>query len=195
MERRLDESSKAASEAATSGQAMAARVRGLQEEVGQLREQQERGREAEADLQRQLVRSRGEVIMWRDKVQGEMQIKQEEHEEEMRNSRARIVEVEAALGAEISRSTGLEKSKNKLTSEVIELEANLEKAKTMLAGMERKFRVEERKVQEWRCKAEDLATLLEVARKEMGERLEEVQQLRKVEQEVQQEGVDYIKRI
>ena len=36
MERRLDESSKAASEAATSGQAMAARVRGLQEEVGQL---------------------------------------------------------------------------------------------------------------------------------------------------------------
>ena len=188
MERRLDESSKAASEAATSGQAMAARVRGLQEEVGQLREQQERGREAEADLQRQLVRSRGEVIMWRDKVQGEMQIKQEEHEEEMRNSRARIVEVEAALGAEISRSTGLEKSKNKLTSEVIELEANLEKAKTMLAGMERKFRVEERKVQEWRCKAEDLAPLLEVARKEMGERLEELQQLRKVEQEVQQES-------
>ena len=83
--------------------------------------------------------------MWRGRVEGEVQARLEELEEEKRLAKAKLVEVEARLEAELARTAGLETAKVKLASEVQEMEAALEKSNSMVVGLERKIRAAERR--------------------------------------------------
>ena len=129
-----------------------------------------------------------EVGMWRGRVEGEVQARLEELEEEKRLAKAKLVEAEARLEAELARTAGLERAKVKLASEVQEMEAALEKSNSMVVGLERKMRAEERRAGEWRCRVEEVVPQLEVAKNEVKERMEEIQVLKKGEQLLIEEG-------
>ena len=136
-----------------------------------------------------------EVGMWRGRVEGEVQARLEELEEEKRLAKAKLVEVEARLEAELARTAGLERAKVKLASEVQEMEAALEKSNSMVVGLERKMRAEERRAGEWRCRVEEVVPQLEVAKNEVKERMEEIQVLKKAEQLLVEEGSKLRKKI
>ena len=126
--------------------------------------------------------------MWRGRVEGEVQARLEELEEEKRVAKAKQVEVEARLEAETARTMGLERAKAKMATEVQELEAALETSNSMVVALERKLRAEERRAGEWRCRVEEVMPQLEMAKTEVKERLEEIQVLRKGEQLLVEEG-------
>ena len=126
--------------------------------------------------------------MWRGRVEGEVQARLEELEEEKRQAKAKLVEVEARLEAEMARTVALERTKAKMVTEVQELEAALEKSNSIVVGLERKLRAEERRAGEWRCRVEEVMPQLEMAKTEVKERLEELQVLRKGEQLLVEEG-------
>ena len=126
--------------------------------------------------------------MWRGRVEGEVQARLNELEEEKRLAKAKLVEVEALLEAELMKTGGLERAKAKMANEVQELESALEKSNSLVVGLERKLRAEERRAGEWRCRVEDIIPQLEMAKTEVKERMEEIQVFRKGEQLLVEEG-------
>lgn len=84
-----------------------------------VRVQLEEESEARLDLERQLVKSNGEVAQWRSKYESEASARAEEIEELRRKYSIRIQEQEEQIETLIVKINNIEKQKSRLQSEVI----------------------------------------------------------------------------
>ncbi|KAJ8954900.1 hypothetical protein NQ318_016839 [Aromia moschata] len=90
----------------------------VETELESVRVQLEEESEARLDLERQLVKSQGEVQVWRSKYETEAAARAEEVEELRRKFNARIQEQEEHIEALLVKVNNLEKQKSRLQSEV-----------------------------------------------------------------------------
>uniref|UniRef100_A0A3P9B7G9 Myosin heavy chain, fast skeletal muscle n=1 Tax=Maylandia zebra TaxID=106582 RepID=A0A3P9B7G9_9CICH len=105
-----------------------------------LREQYEEEQEAKAELQRAMSKANSEVAQWRTKYETDAIQRNDELEEAKKKLAQRLQEAEEAIEAVNAKCFSLEKTKQRLQGEVEDLMADVERANTQAAGLDKKQR-------------------------------------------------------
>lgn len=129
------------------------------------------------DLERQLVKSQGEVQVWRSKYEGEAAARAEEVEELRRKFNARIQEQEEHIEALLVKVNNLEKQKSRLQSEVEVLIIDLEKANNTARELQKRVEQLERINLDLKTRLDETIQLYEVAQRDLRNKQTEIQRL------------------
>lgn len=146
-------------------------------ELESVRVQLEEESEARLDLERQLVKSQGEVQLFRSKYEAEAVARQEEVEELRRKYTARITEQEEHIESLLVKINNLEKQKSRLQSEVEVLIIDLEKANNTARDLQKRVEQLERINLDIKTRLEETIQLYEVSQRDLRIKITEIQRL------------------
>uniref|UniRef100_A0A8D3DHL6 Myosin motor domain-containing protein n=1 Tax=Scophthalmus maximus TaxID=52904 RepID=A0A8D3DHL6_SCOMX len=144
--------------------ALAHGVQSARHDCDLLREQFEEEQEAKAELQRGMSKANSEVAQWRSKYETDAIQRTEELEE--KKLAQRLQEAEEQIEAVNSKCASLEKTKQRLQSEVEDLMIDVERANGLAANLDKKQRNFDKVLAEWKQKYEEGQSELEGAQKE-----------------------------
>ncbi|GJQ76864.1 putative motor protein [Trypoxylus dichotomus] len=146
-------------------------------ELESVRVQLEEESEARLDLERQLVKSQGEVLLFKSKYEAECAARAEEVEELRRKYTARITEQEEHIESLLVKINNLEKQKSRLQSEVEVLIIDLEKANNTARDLQKRVEQLERINIDIKTRLEETLQLYEVSQRDLRLKVTEIQRL------------------
>jgi myosin heavy chain 6/7 len=170
-----------------------AKFRTVEHDQDGLREQLSEEAEGKADLVRQLSKANAEAQLWRAKYESEGVARAEELEETKRKLQARLTEAEETIESLNQKVIALEKSKQRLATELEDMQLEVERAKSLANQMEKKAKAFDKTVAEWKAKTEDLSVELDNSQKECRNYSTELFRLKTVYEE-SQEQLDTVRR-
>ncbi|PZC78511.1 paramyosin, long form isoform X1 [Helicoverpa armigera] len=142
-----------------------------------VRVQLEEESEARLDLERQLVKSNGEVSHWKSKYEAEAAARAEEIEEIRRKYSIRIQEQEEQIETLIAKISSIEKQKSRLQSEVEVLIIDLEKANGTARELQKRTEQLERVNIEIKSRLEETVQLYEQTQRDLRVKITEIQRI------------------
>ena len=146
-------------------------------ELESVRVQLEEESEARLDLERQLVKSQGDVQIWKSKYESECAAHAEEVEELRRKYNIRITEMEEHIEALLVKVNNLEKQKSRLQSEVEVLIIDLEKANNTARELQKRVEQLERINIELKSRLDETIQLYDQAQRDLRNKQAELQRL------------------
>ncbi|KAK4877348.1 hypothetical protein RN001_009854 [Aquatica leii] len=146
-------------------------------ELESIRVQLEEESEARLDLERQLVKSQGDVQIWKSKYETECLSRAEEVEELRRKYNARITEMEEHIESLLVKVNNLEKQKSRLQSEVEVLIIDLEKANNTARELQKRVEQLERVNIELKSRLDETIQLYDQAQRDLRNKQGEIQRL------------------
>lgn len=195
------------------------KFRNLEHEIDNIREHLEEEAEAKADIQRQLSKANAEAQLWRTKYESEGVARIEELEEAKyarsfefrvfkpfhsivflfihsffffrRKLQARLAEAEETIESLNQKVIALEKTKQRLATEVEDLQLEVDRATAVANAAEKKAKAIDKIIGEWKLKVDDLAAELDASQKECRNYSTELFRLKGAYEEAQEqlEGV------
>jgi chromosome segregation ATPase len=146
-------------------------------ELESIRVQLEEESEARLDLERQLVKSQGEVQIYKSKYETEVAARAEEVEEIRRKFTARIQEQEEHIEALLIKVNNLEKQKSRLQSEVEVLIIDLEKANNTARELQKRVEQLERINIDLKTRLDETVQLFEQSQRDLRNKVTELQRV------------------
>lgn len=146
-------------------------------ELESVRVQLEEESEARLDLERQLVKSQGEVLLFKSKYEAECVARAEEVEELRRKYGARIAEQEEHIESLLVKINNLEKQKSRLQSEVEVLIIDLEKANNTARDLQKRVEQLERINLDLKTRLDETIQLYEASQRDLRLKITEIQRL------------------
>lgn len=113
-----------------------------------------------------LAKANAEAQLWRAKYEIEGVAKAEELEETKRKLQARLAENEEVIQSLNEKVTYLEKSKQRLATELEDFTLEAERLKGVASALEKKQSMFDKAVEEWRSKVDSLSTELDASQRE-----------------------------
>ncbi|XP_071512372.1 myosin heavy chain, muscle-like [Panulirus ornatus] len=162
----LEENKKMSDEESRERTTLVGKCRNLEYDIEGLREQLEEESEAKANAQRQLSRANAEAQMWRAKYESEGVARAEELEAARLKVCTRLEEAEQQIEQLNLKNLSLEKNKQRLTTELENIQISLERTQTLATAAEKKQRNFDKIVSEWKMKVDDLAAELDASQAE-----------------------------
>lgn len=139
----------------------------LQVVIEKLEEQMDEEQELKTELQKQLTKSVNESGLLRQKLEAlEATVKPDEMDELKRRMVARVQEMESQLEATVSKAMAMEKARNKLQAEVEALTLELDKSRTIITQLEKRQRLMEKAMEDWKKRITETEVELENVQKE-----------------------------
>lgn len=120
----LEDTKRLADEESRERATLLGKFRNLEHDLDNIREQVEEEAEGKADLQRQLSKANAEAQLWRTKYESEGVARAEELEEAKRKLQARLAEAEETIESLNQKVIALEKTKQRLSTEVEDRSSN-----------------------------------------------------------------------
>lgn len=146
-------------------------------ELESVRVQLEEESEARLDLERQLVKSQGDVQIFKSKYETECIARVEEVEELRRKYTARITEQEEHIEALLVKVNNLEKQKSRLQSEVEVLIIDLEKANNTARELQKRVEQLERINIDLKTRLEETVNMYEQSQRDLRNKQQELQRV------------------
>ncbi|XP_072400087.1 paramyosin, long form-like [Diabrotica undecimpunctata] len=146
-------------------------------ELESVRVQLEEESEARLDLERQLVKSQGEVQVYKSKYETEVVARAEEVEEIRRKFTIRIQEQEEHIEALLVKVNNLEKQKSRLQSEVEVLIIDLEKANNTARELQKRVEQLERINIDLKTRLDETVQLYEQSQRDLRNKVTELQRV------------------
>ncbi|XP_031353329.1 myosin heavy chain, muscle isoform X34 [Photinus pyralis] len=162
----LEDTKRLADEEARERATLLGKFRNLEHDLDNIREQIEEEAEAKADIQRQLSKANADAQLWRSKYESEGVARSEELEEAKRKLQARLAEAEETIEALNQKVVALEKTKQRLATEVEDLQLECDRATAIANAAEKKQKAFDKIIGEWKLKVDDLAAELDASQKE-----------------------------
>jgi len=162
----LDDTKKLADDEARERATLLGKFRNLEHDIDGLREQLDEESEAKADCQRQLSKSNAEAQMWRAKYESEGVARVEELEAARLKLSARLEEAEEQIDALNIKNMNLEKTKQRITTELEDMQIACERAQALADAAEKKQKNFDKIINEWKMKVDDLVAELDASQKE-----------------------------
>ncbi|KAK4297847.1 hypothetical protein Pmani_029765 [Petrolisthes manimaculis] len=162
----LEEAKKTAEEEAKLRATLLGKYRNLEHDVDSLTEQLEDENEAKNELERFLSKASAETLMWRSKYENEGVTRAEELEAARLKLSCRLDEAEAQMEQLHVKNLNLEKTKQRAVAELEEMQVQVERAQTMAASAEKKQRIFDKVLGEWKLKVEDITVDFNTSQKE-----------------------------
>ncbi|KAK5642657.1 hypothetical protein RI129_008824 [Pyrocoelia pectoralis] len=154
-----------------------AQLHQVEVELESVRVQLEEESEARLDLERQLVKSQGDVQIWKSKYDTECLAHAEEVEELRRKYNIRITEMEEHIESLLVKVNNLEKQKSRLQSEVEVLIIDLEKANNTARELQKRVEQLERLNIELKSRLDETIQLYDQAQRDLRNKQAELQRL------------------
>ena len=180
----LQDAQRMADDEAKERATLSVKARNVENERNALRENLEDEQAAKEDVMRQLSRMTGECALWRAKYESEAVSKIDELENAKTKLQARLVEAEDTMEDLRQRCENLEKTKQRLMTEIEDTQLELDRSNQNAAKLEKKTQHVDKIIGEWKLKADDLASLLDEARKGQREAQSELCRAKAVQEEV-----------
>uniref|UniRef100_A0A8C9SKF6 Myosin-16-like n=1 Tax=Scleropages formosus TaxID=113540 RepID=A0A8C9SKF6_SCLFO len=168
--------------------AMASTLGTMRQDCELLKEQLEEEQESKMELQRQVSKLNSEVTHWRTRYEADAIQHTDELEEAKKKLASRLQEAEEAVEATQAKCSSLEKTKQRLQGEVEDLCIDLEKANSSAMLLDKKQRVMEKQLTDWRQKCEDLVAEVESCQKESRQHSTELFKLKTTYEETLEQG-------
>lgn len=146
-------------------------------ELESVRVQLEEESEARLELERQYVKSQGEVQIWKSKYETEAIARAEEVEELRRKYTARITEQEEHIESLLVKINNLEKQKSRLQSEVEVLIIDLEKANATARDLQKRVEQLERVNLDLKTRLDETLAMYEASQRDLRIKQQEIQRL------------------
>lgn len=146
-------------------------------ELESVRVQLEEESEARLELERQLVKSQGDVSIWKSKYESECISHVEEVEELRRKYNVRLTEMEEHIESLLVKVNNLEKQKSRLQSEVEVLIIDLEKANNTARELQKRVEHLERANIELKSRLDETIQLYDQAQRDLRNKQTEIQRL------------------
>lgn len=146
-------------------------------ELESVRVQLEEESEARLELERQYVKSQGEVQVWKSKYESEAVARAEEVEELRRKYTARITEQEEHIESLLVKINNLEKQKSRLQSEVEVLIIDLEKANNTARELQKRVEHLERINLDLKTRLDETLAMYEASQRDLRVKQQEIQRL------------------
>jgi chromosome segregation ATPase len=146
-------------------------------ELESVRVQLEEESEARLELERQYVKSQGEVQIWKSKYETEALARAEEVEELRRKYTARIQEQEEHIESLLVKINNLEKQKSRLQSEVEVLIIDLEKANNTARELQKRVEQMERVNLDLKTRLDETMAMYEASQRDLRTKQQEIQRL------------------
>lgn len=162
----LEDTKRLADEEGRERATLLGKFRNLEHDLDNIREQVEEEAEGKADLQRQLSKANAEAQLWRTKYESEGVARAEELEEAKRKLQARLAEAEETIESLNQKVIALEKTKQRLATEVEDLQIEVDRATAIANAAEKKQKAFDKIIGEWKLKVDDLAAELDASQKE-----------------------------
>jgi len=154
-------------------------LRNLQADMDQMRDSLEEEAEGRADLQRQLQKAAGEAAEWRRKCEsGEGGASSAELEDLKRKLTSKLMDVESQLDDARSKQASTEKVRNRLQGELDDCSMELERVQSLANNADKKQRAFDKALNEWKSKNADLQRELDEANGQVRANAAEVFRLR-----------------
>merc|ERR1719154_1074618 len=134
----LDDTKKIADEESRERATILGKFRNLEHDIDGLREQLDEEGEAKADTQRQLSKPSAECLIWRQKYEIDGIRRVEELEGDKLKIVARLEEAEQSVEQLNIKNVGLEKIRQRVTTELEDVQVEVERAQTMFAAAEKR---------------------------------------------------------
>ncbi|ROT81922.1 myosin heavy chain, isoform N [Penaeus vannamei] len=131
------------------------KFRNLEHDIDGLREQLDEESEGKADLQRQLSKANAEAQMWRAKYESEGVARVEELEAARMKLAARLEEAEGQIEQLNVKNMNLEKTKQRISTELEDMQIQCERAQALADAAEKKQKNFDRIISEWKMKVDD----------------------------------------
>ncbi|KFB49247.1 myosin heavy chain, isoform N [Anopheles sinensis] len=165
LTQQLEDTKRLADEEARERATLLGKFRNLEHDLDNLREQVEEEAEGKGDIQRQLSKANAEAQLWRSKYESEGVARAEELEEAKRKLQARLAEAEETIESLNQKCVALEKTKQRLATEVEDLQLEVDRASSIANAAEKKQKAFDKIIGEWKLKAEkdELQAALEEA--------------------------------
>jgi myosin heavy chain 6/7 len=189
----LEDVKRVADEEARERSTLLGKFRNVEHDLDGLREQLDEEAEGKADLSRQLSKANAEAQLWRAKYESEGVARSEELEEAKRKLQSRLSEAEETIESLNQKVVALEKSKQRLSTELEDMQLEVERAKSLASQIEKKQKYFDKIVGEWKTKTDDLALELDVSQKECRNYSTELFRLKSVYEETN-EQLDAVRR-
>uniref|UniRef100_T1GWF3 Myosin motor domain-containing protein n=1 Tax=Megaselia scalaris TaxID=36166 RepID=T1GWF3_MEGSC len=157
----LEDTKRLADEESRERATLLGKFRNLEHDLDNLREQVEEEAEGKADLQRQLSKANAEAQVWRSKYESDGVARSEELEEAKRKLQARLAEAEETIESLNQKCVALEKTKQRLSTEVEDLQLEVDRANAIANAAEKKQKAFDKIIGEWKLKDELQAALEE----------------------------------
>uniref|UniRef100_A0A1Q3G4C2 Putative myosin class i heavy chain n=1 Tax=Culex tarsalis TaxID=7177 RepID=A0A1Q3G4C2_CULTA len=166
LTQQLEDTKRLADEESRERATLLGKFRNLEHDLDNLREQVEEEAEGKGDIQRQLSKTNAEAQLWRTKYESEGVTRAEELEEAKRKLQARLAEAEETIESLNQKGIALEKTKQRLTTEIEDLQLEVNRATTIANSAEKKQKAFDKIIGEWKLKVDDLAAELDASQKE-----------------------------
>merc|ERR1711936_1538525 len=162
----LEDTKRLADAEARDRAALLTKFKNLNTEIGNLRERTEEESEKKNDVLRALSKAGAEIQLWRSKFEVEGVGRIDELEAGKHKLTAKIVESEEHIEALNSKVAATEKTKNRIGTELEDLQMEYERTHAAAIITEKRGRSFDKVVGEWKAKAEDLSAELEASQAE-----------------------------
>merc|ERR1712142_945917 len=162
----LEEVKKAVEDEGKERGALLGKYRNLEHDLDGLREQYDEEVEAKADAQRQYNKAYADAMMWRTKYEQEGVMKAEEIEAARLKVNARLEEAELQIEQLNLKNLTLDKEKGAILVNIEAMQLDFERAQVMAANAEKKQKLFDKAIYDYKIKVDSLAADLDVAQKE-----------------------------
>ncbi|TMS35327.1 hypothetical protein L596_002754 [Steinernema carpocapsae] len=163
---KLEEAKRNVDDESKERQSRTAHVKGLETELEQLRESINEEIENKFEIIRQVSKVNEEVQQWREKFECEGFVNQTELDEFRQKQQVKVLELRDQLDAANSRIIALDKQNSKLTSEIEGHKVETERCVTNVDQLNKKERLFDGIVGEWRGKLDSVLQELSAAHSE-----------------------------
>merc|ERR1712226_174007 len=162
----LDDAKRMAEDEAKERQSLLGRYRTLEHEFDGIRAHYDDEAQQKDEVGRQLNKAIGELNHWRGKYEGEALVKIEELEATKVKLQARLAECESTMENLNGKLMALEKSKMGLTKEMEDVACRVDQAHMLHNQAEKKIKMMDKTIGEWKTKANCLSQELNDSQKE-----------------------------
>ena len=166
LNNQLDEAKRMADDEAKERQSLLGRFRTLEHEFDGVKIHFDDEVQQKEDVQRQVHKATGEMNHWRAKYEQEAVARIEELEATKLKLQARLAESESTMGNLNGKLIALEKAKLLLTKEIEDMGARVDQANMLYNQAEKKIKVMDKTIGEWKSKANGLSMELNDSQKE-----------------------------
>ncbi|XP_037074828.1 myosin heavy chain, muscle-like [Pollicipes pollicipes] len=166
LQTQLDDCNRLCDEEGRERATILSKFRNLEHDIDTMREQVDEEAERKSDLGRQVAKAQAEANLWRNKYEQEGVARAEELEEQRRKLAVRLQEATEQLEVLNQKNISLEKIKARLTGEIDEMHAEVERAQQLASQMEKKAKGFDKIIAEWKMKVDDVASELDTSQRD-----------------------------
>ena len=166
LSNQLDEAKRMADDEAKERQSLLGRFRTLEHEYDGVKCHFDDEVQQKEEVQRQVNKAVGEMNHWRAKYEQEAVAKIEELEATKVKLQARLAEAESTMENLNGKLMALEKTKLALTKEIEDMAARVDQASMLYGQAEKKIKIMDKTIGEWKSKANGLSMELNDSQKE-----------------------------